>query len=87
MHPLCLSGAALLLLGAGSAFDGYRPMNDQPVLDWRENNAQVGRIGGWRAYAREAATAGAAASATAAPPAASAPASTRPRQADGRTVK
>jgi hypothetical protein len=37
-----------------SAFDGYRAFTDQPVLSWRESNDLVGRIGGWKAYAREA---------------------------------
>ena len=37
-----------------SAFDGYRNHADQPVGSWREANDRVGRIGGWRAYAREA---------------------------------
>ena len=36
-----------------SVFDGYRPFSDQPVVSWREANDLVGRIGGWRAYARE----------------------------------
>ena len=37
-----------------SAFDGYRPFDDAPVAAWRASNDTVGRIGGWRAYAREA---------------------------------
>ncbi|WP_157264206.1 hypothetical protein [Azohydromonas aeria] len=37
-----------------SAFEGYRPFADEPVRSWRETNDTVGRIGGWRAYAREA---------------------------------
>ena len=36
-----------------SALSDYRRFADQPVGDWREANATVGRIGGWRAYARE----------------------------------
>ena len=36
-----------------SAFEGYRPLTDQPVLPWRESNEVVGRIGGWQAYSRE----------------------------------
>jgi hypothetical protein len=38
-----------------SAFDGYRRFDDQKVQPWREANDKVGRIGGWRAYARESA--------------------------------
>lgn len=37
-----------------SAFDGYQPFNDQPVGAWKDANDTVGRIGGWRAYAKEA---------------------------------
>lgn len=36
-----------------SAFEGYRPLTDQPVLPWRQSNDVVGRIGGWQSYARE----------------------------------
>lgn len=38
-----------------SAFEGHRRFDDQKVQGWREANDNVGRIGGWRAYAREAA--------------------------------
>lgn len=37
-----------------SAFEGYRPFDDAGVAPWRAANDTVGRIGGWRAYAREA---------------------------------
>ena len=36
-----------------SAWAGYRPWQDEAVGDWRQANAVVGRIGGWRVYARE----------------------------------
>ena len=36
-----------------SAFEGYRSFTDEPVRPWRETNDTVGRIGGWKAYARE----------------------------------
>ncbi|HUG24124.1 hypothetical protein [Piscinibacter sp.] len=49
-----------------SSLAGYRRYAEQPVEPWRESNDRVGRIGGWRAYAREAAGN--------APPAASVPA-------------
>ncbi len=39
-----------------SALATYRGYTDQTVQPWREANDQVGRIGGWRAYAKEAAT-------------------------------
>lgn len=39
---------------ATPALEGYRPFSDQEVMSWRDANDTVGRIGGWRAYAREA---------------------------------
>lgn len=41
-----------------SAFESYRSFNEEPVRSWREANDNVGRIGGWRVYAREAAPQG-----------------------------
>jgi hypothetical protein len=37
-----------------SAFERYRAFADQPVRPWAQVNEEVHRIGGWRAYAREA---------------------------------
>lgn len=37
-----------------SVFADYRPLGEEVVGDWRAANDEVGRIGGWRAYAREA---------------------------------
>lgn len=37
-----------------SVFAQYQLFNEQPVLPWREANDTVGKIGGWRFYAREA---------------------------------
>ena len=34
-----------------SAFEGYRPLTEEPVGSWSEANGLVGRIGGWRSYA------------------------------------
>lgn len=31
----------------------HRPLAEQPVAPWKASNDTVGRIGGWRAYARE----------------------------------
>ncbi len=65
-----------------SAFSGYKPLtSDAPQLSWREANDAVERIGGWRAYAREANAPAAAPSAPAASPPgapASAPRASRP---------
>ena len=37
-----------------SAISGYQAYTDQKILSWREANDRVERIGGWRAYAKEA---------------------------------
>jgi hypothetical protein len=38
-----------------SSLSAYRPLSDESEpVPWREANDRVGRIGGWRAYAREA---------------------------------
>lgn len=37
-----------------SALADYRPAIDVPRTPWRDANDTVGRIGGWRSYAREA---------------------------------
>lgn len=36
-----------------SAIDAYQGYTDQSVQSWRQANDRVGRIGGWRAYAKE----------------------------------
>jgi hypothetical protein len=60
-----------------SAFSGYRPLADDR-LGWKEANDEVGRIGGWRAYAREANAPEPAASAPASAPSGSSPAAPKP---------
>lgn len=40
-----------------SAFEGYQPYTDEKIAPWKESNDNVGRIGGWREYARQAAQA------------------------------
>ena len=52
--PAPAPAPALVELEYRSTFEGYRPFTDQEVAPWRESNETVGRIGGWRAYAREA---------------------------------
>lgn len=37
-----------------SSLAGYRLFSDEKLNSWKESNDQVGRIGGWRAYAKEA---------------------------------
>ena len=60
-----------------SALEGYQPYSDEPIQSWRESNDTVGKIGGWRVYAREAQGAPAAPSkepaAGSSPPAAATP--------------
>ncbi len=54
-----------------SAFARYRSGGELVVQPWKESNDTVGRIGGWRGYAREATNANA--------PAAVAPAASVPQ--------
>ncbi len=37
-----------------SPLANYRVLSDDTVTSWKETNDNVGRIGGWRAYAKEA---------------------------------
>jgi hypothetical protein len=37
-----------------SALTGYRPWAEEKLAPWKETNDTVGRIGGWRVYARQA---------------------------------
>ena len=37
-----------------SALANYRKFDDQPVSPWTQINETVGKIGGWRVYAKEA---------------------------------
>ena len=52
-----------------SVFDSYQPFADEKLAPWRESNDTVGKVGGWRAYAREAASAAQAAPSTGSAPA------------------
>lgn len=52
------AGAAVPALVHDSTFRGYRSWSEQDPAGWREANDVVGRVGGWRAYAREAAAPG-----------------------------
>jgi len=49
------SGPSEKALTYRSALENHQPYQVQPVQPWRAANDTVGRIGGWRAYAREAA--------------------------------
>lgn len=37
-----------------SALEGYQPYSEEKIVPWREANDTVGKVGGWRAYAKEA---------------------------------
>jgi hypothetical protein len=37
-----------------SAMDGYKPYTEESTVNWKEANDTTARIGGWRAYAKEA---------------------------------
>nr|WP_316643034.1 hypothetical protein [uncultured Roseateles sp.] len=37
-----------------SALQGYRPNVEVEVGSWKDTNDNVGRVGGWRVYAKEA---------------------------------
>jgi len=56
-----------------SAFDHYQPFKDADLAPWKGANDTVRQVGGWRAYAREAAQ-GTSASTSASSPAGAAPA-------------
>lgn len=43
------------LLPYASAWVDYQPFADEKVRPWKESNTTVEKIGGWRAYAKEAA--------------------------------
>ena len=51
--PIPASTALPTKLQYKSAISTYHPYTDQQVQSWREANDLVGRIGGWRAYAKE----------------------------------
>jgi hypothetical protein len=46
--------ASVPALSYRSSFSRYRGLGDDKSVTWREANDAVGRIGGWRFYAREA---------------------------------
>lgn len=51
-----------------SALQRYRPLGESTPKPWRAANEEVARIGGWRAYLREATAPEAAPASTATPP-------------------
>jgi len=62
-----------------SPFEGYRPHRDITPGPWRAMNDEVARIGGWKAYAREAQEAAPTKAPSEVRPTPPAPANTAPR--------
>ena len=50
-----------------SVFEGYKPYTEEKIIDWKRANDNVGKIGGWREYAKEASQPDTAAGPTATP--------------------
>ena len=48
------ANASVPLVTYESPFANYRPLSNQKITAWKESIDNVGRIGGWRAYAKEA---------------------------------
>ena len=48
------TNAAVLPLVYRSMFEGYRPNAEAALGAWKDANDNVGRVGGWRVYARQA---------------------------------
>ncbi len=48
------AAAAVPPLRHASVTASHRPLVEPPVAPWKASNDTVGRIGGWRAYTREA---------------------------------
>ena len=45
--------AAAEAIGYRSSFEGYQRFTQEQVGSWKAANDNVGRIGGWREYAKE----------------------------------
>jgi hypothetical protein len=48
------ASAAVPVTAYKSSLGAYRAQTEQEVAPWRDSNDTAARIGGWRAYAREA---------------------------------
>ena len=74
------AGASVPVTTYKSTFGAYRAQSEPEVAPWRDSNDTAARIGGWRAYAREAQGAATAPSVPAATP----PAPAKPAPADAK---
>ena len=54
-EPGAADGSRNSSLRFESVFDGYQSYRHQSVAPWEQSNERVREVGGWRAYAREAA--------------------------------
>jgi hypothetical protein len=61
-----------------SAFEGYQAMSEPKLTPWRAANDTVRDVGGWRAYAKEAAAANTAATTPAPQPSTSSAGAPKP---------
>ena len=56
--PVLAAPASTIAPKASAAFrselEGYQPYSEEKTGDWKGANDSVARIGGWRAYAKEA---------------------------------
>lgn len=43
---------------AAAPLEQYQGWRDDPLQDWRQANARVGEVGGWRTYLRESQSGG-----------------------------
>jgi hypothetical protein len=48
------TAAAQTTISYASPIADYQPYVDEKIVSWKAANDQVGQIGGWRAYAKEA---------------------------------
>ena len=54
IYLLSGTGMAQTMVSYTSPIVDYQPFVDEKVASWKAANDQVGQIGGWRAYAKEA---------------------------------
>ena len=54
IYLLSGTGMAQTTVSYTSPIVNYQPFVDEKVTSWKAANDQVGQIGGWRAYAKEA---------------------------------
>ena len=47
--------ATIETLKYSSVFKNYQPYSEESITSWQKANATVDKIGGWKAYAKEAA--------------------------------